>query len=190
MPTWSRDVTSVWTVGIELDRICLDPGIGFGKTHEHNLELLRGTRRFAEIGSPLLIGHSRKGFIGKVLGDKEADRTAATLGVSLAVAAAGADVIRVHDVKPTVDALKLFEADRRTRVVGFYRGERNGPCWSAACFSASLADCFEASALPVFVVWPSTNVCLTPWTDSIVNVVGCMSLFSYQKSNLTFEYHT
>ncbi len=97
-------------IGIELDRICLDPGIGFGKTHEHNLELLRGTRRFAEIGSPMLIGHSRKGFIGKMLGDKDADRTAATLGVSLAVAAAGADVIRVHDVKPTVDALKLFEA--------------------------------------------------------------------------------
>lgn len=97
-------------IGIEFDRICLDPGIGFGKTHEQNLELLRATRRFAEIGSPLLIGHSRKGFIGKLLGDKEADRTAATLGVSLAVAAAGADVIRVHDVKPTVDALKLFEA--------------------------------------------------------------------------------
>jgi dihydropteroate synthase len=97
-------------IGIEFDRICLDPGIGFGKTHEHNLELLRSTRRFAEIGSPLLIGHSRKGFIGKILGDKDADRTAATLGVSLAVAAAGADVIRVHDVKPTVDALKLFEA--------------------------------------------------------------------------------
>ena len=96
--------------GIERDRICLDPGIGFGKTHEHNLELLCGTRRFVDLGAPLLIGHSRKGFIGKILGDKEADRTAATLGVSLAVAAAGAAVIRVHDVKPTVDALKLFEA--------------------------------------------------------------------------------
>ncbi len=97
-------------LGIKADRICLDPGIGFGKTHEHNLELLRGTRRFAQMGSPLLIGHSRKGFIGKMLGDKEADRMAATLGVSLAVAAAGANVIRVHDVKPTVDALILFEA--------------------------------------------------------------------------------
>jgi dihydropteroate synthase len=96
--------------GIRLDRICLDPGIGFGKTHEHNLELLRATRRFTEIGSPLLIGHSRKGFIAKLLGDKQADRTAATLGVSLAVAAAGANVLRVHDVKQTVDALTLFEA--------------------------------------------------------------------------------
>ena len=98
------------SLGIQRDRICLDPGIGFGKTHEHNLSLLRATRRFAEIGSPILIGHSRKGFIAKLIGDKEADRTAATLGVSLAVAAAGAHVVRVHDVKQTVDGLTLFEA--------------------------------------------------------------------------------
>ena len=97
-------------LGLSHDRICLDPGIGVGKTHEHNLTLLQATERFASIGSPLLIGHSRKGFIGKLLGDKAADRTAATIGVSLAVAAAGANVIRVHDVKPTVDALTLFEA--------------------------------------------------------------------------------
>ena len=97
-------------LGISHDRICLDPGIGFGKTHEHNLALLRATNKFASIGSPILIGHSRKGFIGKLLGDKQADRTAATLGVSLAVAAAGAHVIRVHDVKQTVDGLTLFEA--------------------------------------------------------------------------------
>ncbi len=96
--------------GIGRQRICLDPGIGFGKTHQHNLQLLRATRRFCKLDCPILIGHSRKGFIGKLLGDKEADRTAGTLGVSLAVAAAGAHVIRVHDVKETVDALKLFEA--------------------------------------------------------------------------------
>ncbi len=98
------------SAGIQLERICLDPGIGFGKTHEHNLQLLRATGRLTQLGSPILIGHSRKGFIAKLLGDKQADRTAATLGVSLAVAAAGAHVIRVHDVKETVDALKLFEA--------------------------------------------------------------------------------
>ncbi|GAA5508132.1 dihydropteroate synthase [Novipirellula caenicola] len=96
--------------GIRRDRVCLDPGIGFGKTHEHNLMLLRATRRFVQLGSPLLIGHSRKGFIGHRIGDKNADRTAGTLGVSLAMAVAGAQVIRVHDVKPTVDALMLFEA--------------------------------------------------------------------------------
>lgn len=94
--------------GIAEQRICLDPGIGFGKTHEHNLKLLRETAQFCQLDRPILIGHSRKGFIGKVLGDKTADRTAGTLGVTLAIAQAGADIVRVHDVKPTVDALKLF----------------------------------------------------------------------------------
>lgn len=97
-------------LGIAKQRVCLDPGIGFGKTHEHNLQLVRGIGRFREIGCPLLVGHSRKGFIGQVLGDKAADRTAATLGVSMALAAAGVDILRVHDVRFTVDALKLFEA--------------------------------------------------------------------------------
>jgi dihydropteroate synthase len=96
--------------GIEHDRICLDPGIGFGKTHQHNLDLLRGIDRFTDLESPILVGHSRKGFIGNVIGDKTEDRTAGTLAVSLAVAAAGVHVIRVHDVKPTMDALKLFAA--------------------------------------------------------------------------------
>jgi dihydropteroate synthase len=99
--------------GIDADKICLDPGIGFGKTHQHNLELIRSTHRFTDLGSPILIGHSKKGFIGNVLGDKDADRTAGTLGVSLAVAAAGVHVIRVHDVRVTVDALKLFAACRQ-----------------------------------------------------------------------------
>ncbi len=96
--------------GIAPQRICLDPGIGFGKTHSHNLELLRATARFAGIGRPILVGHSRKGFIGKLIGDPQADRDAGTLGVSLAVAAAGAAVIRVHAVRPTVEALTLFIA--------------------------------------------------------------------------------
>ena len=96
--------------GIPHERICLDPGIGFGKTHAHNLRLLRSVGRFVRLGSPLLIGHSRKGFIAHVLGDKQADRTAGTLGVSLAVARQGAHLLRVHDVRETVDGLKLFEA--------------------------------------------------------------------------------
>ncbi|KAA1259986.1 Dihydropteroate synthase [Rubripirellula obstinata] len=96
--------------GIDPEKICLDPGIGFGKTHQHNLELIRSVDQFTNLGSPILIGHSRKGFIGKVLGNKDADRTAGTLAVSLAVAAAGAHVIRVHDVQVTAEALKLFAA--------------------------------------------------------------------------------
>lgn len=96
--------------GLDRTRICLDPGIGFGKTHQHNLTLLANCYRFHDLGCPLLIGHSRKGFIGKVLGDKEADRTAATLGISVAIALQGAQVLRVHDVAETKQALKLFAA--------------------------------------------------------------------------------
>lgn len=94
--------------GIAKERICLDPGIGFGKTHEHNLQLIRSANRFLEADTPILVGHSRKGFIGSILGDKEADRTAATLGVSMALASQGVHILRVHDVPETVDALKLY----------------------------------------------------------------------------------
>lgn len=96
--------------GIAADRIALDPGIGFGKSHQHNLELMAAAGRFHALGCPLLVGHSRKGFIGKVLGDKEADRLAGTVGGALALAAFGVQIIRVHDVRPVRDALALFAA--------------------------------------------------------------------------------
>ncbi len=95
--------------GIRAERICLDPGIGFGKTHGHNLALLAGCRRFLDLGQPILIGHSRKGFIGHLLGDKQADRTAANIGVALAVARQGVQIIRVHDVLQVKQALLLFD---------------------------------------------------------------------------------
>ena len=96
--------------GIAESRICLDPGIGFGKTHEHNLTLLQNIGEFHRLGQPLLVGHSRKGFLGKILNDKNADRTAVTVGVSLALAAAGIQVIRVHDIQPVHEALLGFAA--------------------------------------------------------------------------------
>lgn len=96
--------------GISPERIALDPGIGFGKTHQHNLTLLAHCRRFHELGCPLLVGHSRKGYIGKVIGDKHADRTAGTIGVSLSLASQGVQVLRVHDVLPVRQALLLYEA--------------------------------------------------------------------------------
>lgn len=96
--------------GIAKERICLDPGIGFGKTHEHNLALMANCHRFHDLGCPLLIGHSRKGFIAKVLGDKERSRDAGTIGGACALAAQGVQLIRVHDVQGTVDALRLFVA--------------------------------------------------------------------------------
>lgn len=96
--------------GIAAGRICLDPGIGFGKTHQHNLTLMADGWRLHELGCPLLVGHSRKGFLGKLLGDKRADRTAATIGGALALAAQGIQVIRVHEVRPVREALLSFES--------------------------------------------------------------------------------
>jgi dihydropteroate synthase len=101
---------SLVRAGISPEKICLDPGIGFGKTHEHNLTLMRNCQRFLDLDSPILIGHSRKGFIGKLIGDPQADRTAGTLGASLAAAVQGMHVLRVHDVKATRDALTTFIA--------------------------------------------------------------------------------
>jgi dihydropteroate synthase len=106
--TWKRD--EVAKFGIERERICLDPGIGFGKTHEHNITLMANCWRFHDLGCPLLVGHSRKGFIGKLIGDKEADRTTGTIGGALALARQGVQIIRVHDVAAVRQALILFEA--------------------------------------------------------------------------------
>lgn len=96
------------TMGICAERICVDPGIGFGKTTEHNLTLIRNIDTFLQLGYVVLVGHSRKGFLGRIwrIGDLEH----ATLGVSLAMAARGVHVIRVHDVAATNAALDTFLA--------------------------------------------------------------------------------
>jgi dihydropteroate synthase len=96
--------------GVAAERICLDPGIGFGKTHQHNLALMAHCGRLHRLGRPLLVGHSRKGFLGKLLGDKQADRTSATVGAAMSLAAQGVQVIRVHEVRPVREALLAFEA--------------------------------------------------------------------------------
>jgi dihydropteroate synthase len=96
--------------GISRERICLDPGIGFGKTHEHNITLMRHCRELHALGCPILVGHSRKGFLGKLIGDKEADRTNANVGASLSLAVQGVQIIRVHDVRAVREALTTFEA--------------------------------------------------------------------------------
>ncbi len=95
---------------IEPSKICLDPGIGFGKTHEHNLELLRSAELFHALQRPILVGHSRKGFIAKVIHNKQADRMPGSIGVSLAMAAKAIQILRIHDVLATRQALLLFEA--------------------------------------------------------------------------------
>lgn len=101
---------SLIEIGIRRDRICLDPGIGFAKSHQQNLTLLAQMGRYHELATPLLVGHSKKGFLAKILGDKDADRTWATVGVSLSLAVLGIQVIRVHDVVPVRDALLSFAA--------------------------------------------------------------------------------
>lgn len=101
------------TAGVHVSRICLDPGIGFGKTHAHNLELMVNCHRFHNIGSPLLVGHSRKGFIAHVLGDKHADRTAGTIGSAISLTLQGVQVIRIHDVAAIRQAILLFRATHR-----------------------------------------------------------------------------
>ena len=100
--------------GIRRERIALDPGIGFGKTHAHNLALVANCWQLHDLGCPLLVGHSRKGFIAKVLGQKSSESRhmspAGTIGVACALATQGAQIIRVHDVRAVREALLLFEA--------------------------------------------------------------------------------
>ncbi len=96
--------------GIKPERISLDPGIGFAKTSQQSLDLLAATADYHRYGAPLLVGHSRKGFLAKVIGDPKADRTAATIGVTLALAAMGVQVIRLHDILPARHALLSFAA--------------------------------------------------------------------------------
>ncbi len=96
--------------GVEFSRICLDPGIGFGKSHAHNVELIGACGQFVNLGSPILVGHSRKGFIAKLIGCKERDRDAGTVGISLALAQQGVQILRVHNVALTRDALRCFAA--------------------------------------------------------------------------------
>jgi len=98
--------------GVREDRICLDPGIGFGKTVEHNVELLRRLDVLLALGRPILIGVSRKSSLGRLAGDPEA--TTGPLGASVAAAVAayerGATILRVHDVREHVDALAVARA--------------------------------------------------------------------------------
>jgi len=96
--------------GIARDRIAVDPGIGFGKTFDHNLSLLRNLGRFARLGCAVLVGTSRKGFLGTLTGRDVSNRVTASVISSLAAIRRGAGIVRVHDVGPMVDALKVWAA--------------------------------------------------------------------------------
>ncbi len=96
--------------GLDREQIIVDPGLGFGKTVEHNLTILKHLQAFKKLACPLLVGHSRKSFIGRLLGLETQDRDLATALISSYCAAQGADILRVHDVRKTVQAVRLHEA--------------------------------------------------------------------------------
>lgn len=98
------------TAGIGLERITLDPGIGFGKTPQHNLALLQRQAELLDLGRPLLLGWSRKSTLGELTGRPVDQRLAASLAAALAAVQKGAAVVRVHDVAQTVDALRVWKA--------------------------------------------------------------------------------
>ena len=109
--------------GVAEDRIWLDPGIGFGKTVEHNLELLARLGEIAALGSPVVVGASRKTFIGTITDREVGDRVGGSVASAVMALAGGADVLRVHDVPETADAITVAE-----RILA---GERNGAAASA-----------------------------------------------------------
>ncbi len=96
--------------GVDEERIWLDPGIGFGKTDRHNFELLRGLPGLAALGRPLVVGTSRKSFIGRADGSETDDRLGGTIATSVLAAASGATVLRVHDVREMAQALTVASA--------------------------------------------------------------------------------
>lgn len=96
--------------GIKKDKIIIDPGIGFGKSYRHNLEILNGLAEFKVLGSPVLVGTSRKSFLGKILGTGPEDRIFGTISSCVLAQGAGANMVRVHDVKEVCQALKVSNA--------------------------------------------------------------------------------
>ncbi|MGK2901073.1 MAG: dihydropteroate synthase [Burkholderiaceae bacterium] len=96
--------------GVAPERVVLDPGIGFGKSVAHNIELLRRQRELLALGRPLLVGWSRKSTLGAITGRDVAQRQFASVAAALAAVQSGARIVRVHDVAATVDALKVWQA--------------------------------------------------------------------------------
>ncbi len=103
-------IAAAEAAGIAKERIAIDPGFGFGKTLAHNLALLRNLDRLRELGVPVLAGLSRKAMLGAITGQDVNHRVAASVAAALIAAQRGASIVRVHDVRETVDALKIWQA--------------------------------------------------------------------------------
>jgi len=113
-----RRVKACMDMGIPAPRLCIDPGFGFGKNLTHNLTLLRELAIFKNMPVALLVGLSRKSMLGRITGREVDARVAASVAAALLAAERGADLVRVHDVAPTMDALKVLEAVRADGVTG------------------------------------------------------------------------
>ena len=116
----SRAATAM-EAGVARNKIIVDPGFGFGKTREHNLELLRNLRRFTELGYPVLAGTSRKSFIGATLDLPVGERLEGTAATVALAVAAGASIVRVHDVGPMRRVASMVEAVLRATSSGAER---------------------------------------------------------------------
>jgi dihydropteroate synthase len=103
-------IAIVQAAGIARERIVIDPGFGFGKTLAHNLALLQRLNELAELGVPVLAGLSRKSMLGALTGQDVAQRLPASVAAALIAVQRGANIVRVHDVRATVDALKILRA--------------------------------------------------------------------------------
>lgn len=103
-------IAAVEAAGIRKERIVIDPGFGFGKSLAHNLALLRELESFAKLGFPVLAGLSRKSMLGAITGREVGERLAASVAAALLAVQHGAAIVRVHDVRETVDALKILNA--------------------------------------------------------------------------------
>lgn len=106
------------TAGIDPARIVIDPGIGFGKTLEHNLEILNRLEEFRSLGRPILVGVSRKSFIGAILDQPSKARLWGTAGAVAAAVGRGAEIVRVHDVAPIKEMIAVIDAIRSAGMVG------------------------------------------------------------------------
>ncbi|HXU93747.1 MAG TPA: dihydropteroate synthase [Gallionella sp.] len=103
-------IAAAEAAGIARERIVIDPGFGFGKTLAHNLELLRGLDKLRELGVPVLAGLSRKSMLGAITGQDVEHRVSSSVAAALIAVQRGASIVRVHDVRATVDALKVWTA--------------------------------------------------------------------------------
>lgn len=110
----ARRIGACTAVGIERDKIIVDPGFGFGKNDAHNLQLLANLHQLQELGRPILVGLSRKRLLGKLTGKATENRVSAGIAAAVIAVAEGANIVRTHDVGATVDALKIADAVRRS----------------------------------------------------------------------------